>query len=507
MPAELSVTPAPYSPPPLTLLPSQLQDYIDASAEALNVDVGFILLPLLSSLGATIGISRSILLKAGFVQPPNIWTAIIARSGARKSPALEAGCVGVMKCERGLIQQNRQAQEQYEEELAQWQTEKPRNRGPKPESPTILTCVMDDLTMEVLADVLIANPRGVLTHKDELAHLFGSFDQYKNHAKGSDVSRWLSLHNGVFIAVDRRTDNRHHRIWQPRVCICGGIQPKILRRLLITEFFERGLPARFLFAYPPFRQDKWSEATIPDKIRDAALSLSEELWLSQPSRDEHGQPSPKLLSLDGDAKTVFIDFYDECGAATLEAGEQEEAAWSKLTGYGARLALVGQLAHDHNAEVVTGKIMQAACELARWCGKEAVRIYAELAETQEQRERRELIEFIERRGGAVYEREVMQSLTRLKNDKEGTARELTALVKAGRGKWEPVNHSGGGRPARKFRLNRAPISTQFGVSQAKTKNSVDVDSTDIKKTRLPVEREKEFEKNSHQVTTNLREFF
>ncbi|HEU5247020.1 MAG TPA: DUF3987 domain-containing protein, partial [Candidatus Udaeobacter sp.] len=425
------IPPPPYVSPPLTLLPENLQKYVDAAAKALNVDSAFILLPLLSSLGTAIGNSRSIILKQGFAQPPNIWTAIIGRSGSRKSPALEAGCFGVMNHERELMQQNSHARERYENDLAEWHSKKSKERGLKPELPTILTCVTDDLTIEALADLLMTNPRGVLNRKDELAHLFGSFDQYKSHAKGSDVSRWLSLHTGIFLAVDRRSDNRHHRICHPRACITGGIQPKILRRVLTTEFFERGLPARFLFAHPPFRQDKWSETTVPDCVRSAVLDLFQKLWLLQPEHDEHDHAKPKLLRLDSDAKAVFVDFYNECGAASAEAGEQEEAAWCKMTGYATRLALVGHLARDLDSENVTGDTMRAACDLARWSGKEAVRIYAELAETPEQRQRRELIEFIERRGGAIYERELMQSFTRLKNDKSGTERELTALVKAG----------------------------------------------------------------------------
>jgi 5S rRNA maturation endonuclease (ribonuclease M5) len=481
-PAELPLETTPYVPPPLALLPSQLQEHAIAAAESLNVDISFILLPQLSSLGAAIGNSRSIILKSGFVQPPNIWSAIIGRSGARKSPALDAGCFGVMNHERELMQQNKHAREQYESELEEWQSKKPKTRGLKPDSPAILTCVMDDLTIEALADVLIINPHGVLIRKDELAHLFGSFDQYKSHAKGSDVSRWLSLHTGVFLAVDRRTDNRHHRIWQPRVCITGAIQPKVLRRALTEDFFERGLPARFLVAHPPFRQDKWSDATVPGDIKTAALNLFEELWLLQPEKDDSDNPRPKLLHLDPDAKAEFVKFYDECGAAALEADEHGEAAYCKLTAYAARFALVGQLARDPTTEVVTGDVMQAAYELARWCGKEALRIYAELAETREQREQRELIEFIQHRGGAVYERELMQSYTRLKNDKSGTERELVALVKAGRGEWEPVEHGGGpGRPTRKFRLLRSSTSTQFGIPRGKTGISVDVDARGYQK--------------------------
>jgi hypothetical protein len=53
------------------------------------------------------------------------------------------------------------------------------------------------------------------------------------------------------------------------------------------------------------------------------------------------------VRLDADAKEVFVEFYNECGAVTLEAREHEEAAWCKLTGYAARLALIGQLAGVH----------------------------------------------------------------------------------------------------------------------------------------------------------------
>jgi Protein of unknown function (DUF3987) len=480
--------PPPYIPPPLTLLPSVLQEYVIAAAESLTVDVSYILLPLLSSLGAAIGNTRSIILKRGFIQPPIIWTGIIGRSGSRKSPALDKGCFAVMENERGLMRQNKEAMDKYDNDLAEWDAKSNKERGKKPEQPLQCTCLMDDMTLAALADAMQENPRGVLVKKDELSHWFAAFDQYHS-GKGADVSRWLSLHTGVFFGVDRRTDKRRYRIHNPRVCIAGGIQPKVLARVLTEDFFERGLPARFLLANPPMRQDRWNETTIPDDLREAVLELFEELWLLPPEPHD-GDKHPKLLPLDRDAKAVYVAYYNEVGVAAIEADEREEAASCKLTGYAARLALVGQLARDPNATILTGEVMRAACDLARWFGNEATRIYAELAETREQREQRELIEFIERRGGAVYEREVMQSFARLKNDKPGAEQELTALVKAGRGKWEPVEHGGGpGRPTRKFRLLRSSTSTQFGISRGKTGNSVDVDTLNSQKITAPEEPE------------------
>jgi uncharacterized protein DUF3987/CHC2-type zinc finger protein len=491
LPVELPPPPTPYRPPPLTVLPSVLQDYVHAAAESLNVDVSFLFLPMLSAFASAIGNARSILLKRGFVQPPIIWTGIIGRSGERKSPALEAACFAIMEHEQELARQNENALSAYHEELAQWESQSKKVRGAKPREPAWLTCLMDDLTLATLADALHFNPRGVLVKKDELKHWFASFDQFHN-AKGADVTRWLSLHTGVFFGFDRRTDKRSYRIFDPRTNIAGGIQPKVLKQSLTPDFFDQGLPARFLFAHPPFRKDRWTEATVPDDLRQAVRELFEELWLLQPDHDNHGQPCPKLLRLTREAKQIYIDYYNDCGDAALEGDDRAEAAWSKLSGYGGRFALVGQLTCNPQAEEATGEVMQEACSLSRWFGAEAVRIYAELSETTLQREQRELCEFIERRGGAVYEREVMQSFTRLKNDKAGTERELTALVKAGRGEWKPVEHGGGpGRPTRKFHLLRLSTSTQFGISRGKTRNSVDVDVGNGQKTTPAVEPDKE----------------
>jgi hypothetical protein len=472
--------PARYVAPPLDLLPQQLKDYVQAAAESLNVDVSYILLPLLSSLGAAIGNSRSIKLKPGFVQPPVIWTGIIGRSGSRKSPALDKGCFAVMEHERGLMRKNKQEKEIYENDLAEWEAKDKKKRGKKPEPPGPLTCVLDDLTIEALADALTANPHGILVRKDELSHWLASFDQYRN-AKGSDVSRWLTLHSGFFFGLDRRTDHRQYRIAEPRVCLTGGIQPRVLKRALTEDFFERGLPARFLFANPPMRQDRWSEATISDDIREAVLELFEELWLLQPE-DHTGNKRPKRLPLDTDAKAVYVAYYNEVGAAAVQAGEHEEAAWCKLSGYAARLALAGQLARNPQAEVVTGDVMRAACELARWFGNEAVRIYAELAETREQREQRELCEFIERRGGTVTVRDVITYYRPLKNQREKAEQQLNALVKAGRGEWEPVPTTPrGGQPTRKFWLLHTSASAEPYKLRGKTAGSADADTPNSRK--------------------------
>ncbi len=444
--------PAPYVPPPLALLPKVLREYVTAAAHSLNADVSYILLPLLSALGSAIGNSRSILLKPGFIQPPIIWSGIIGRSGSRKSPALDAGCLAVTEHERELMRENKTASSDYDEQLAAWEGKQKKDRGAKPDPPPALTCLMDDLTLAALADAMETNPRGMLVKKDELSNWFAAMDQFHD-GKGADVSRWLSLHTGAFFGLDRKTDRRRSRLFDPRVCITGGIQPAVLSRVLTQDFFERGLPARFLFAAPPARPDKWSESIIDDQLRAALAEVIEKLYWMQPEQVKDGT-RPILLRLASYAKAVFVSYYNECGTAAADEEEREEAAWSKLSGYAARLALVGQCARDPEAEVVTGEVMDAACELARWFGAEAARIYATMSETAEQSNRRRFVEFIERGGGAMRVRDVVTNYRPLKNQTERATQELNALEKAGYGKWELVpSTKNGGKPTRRFRLH------------------------------------------------------
>jgi Protein of unknown function (DUF3987)/BT4734-like, N-terminal domain len=396
-----------YEPPPLDLLPPYLQDYISAESEAANVDTGFVLLPLLSSLGAMIGNSRSILLKSGYAEPPIIWTGLIAGSGEGKSPALRAATYMHGEFEKILITQNRAAKEAFENEKAVWNARGRKEVPPKP--PVQSACLMDDLTMEALAVRLVDNPRGMLVEKDELSQWFASFDQYRD-GKGGDVSKWLSLWSGTRIAIDRK-NSPSIRIMDPRVCLTGGIQPGVLKRALTQDFFERGLVARFILAAPPKRKRLWQEGGASETRRHEAYENLLPLWALQA---EDG--FPKLLPVSGEAKDRYTEFYNECAEQREHIKSGRYTAFlAKLPAQAARLALIGQLAHEPAAVEVRGYAVEAACELARWIGRETQRIYMELAETKEQREERELVAFIKRKGGEVSVRELARGPRRYRN--------------------------------------------------------------------------------------------
>jgi hypothetical protein len=474
--------PPKYSPPPLTLLPSALRDYVQAIAGSLDVDVAFVFLPLLSALAAAIGHSRNLRVKKGFVSPSILWTAIVARSGSKKSPALSATTTFIIERERELARLNAAADTVFEHQHRVWDATPKKERGEEPKPPPRLTGLLDDLTLAVVAPILRDNPRGALVAKDELASWLGSFGQFSQTKGGAaaDVSGWLSLFNGERLLLDRKTNRESHRIFHPRLSITGCIPPSVLSGALTKDFFQRGLPARILFAAPPPRPNVWTDAEVPARLESTTAAIFKRLFALEADEREDGAV-PKELSVAPDGLELFKAFYNRVGHHAVETQENEEAAWSKLTGGAARLALVSHLAHGFDELPVGGPIMEAAVELASWFGHEAERMYASFSEPPETAMCRRLIEFIERRGSIVTVREIADNFRPLKNKTEEIERHLNGMVAIQRGEWLPVPASEkGGRPTRRFRL-----STDTAACPCPGKPEAVQQKTMVSRTRTP----------------------
>jgi hypothetical protein len=237
---------------------------------------------------------------------------------------------------------------------------------------------------------------------------------------------------------------------------------------------------------------EFRKTTVSRELFAEVSALLSKLRQLKPHKDERsGLLMPQLIPLSPEAERIFIEFYNEVGGIIHQSAPRDAAQWSKLIGYSARLALVGQLAHDPDAKEITGEIMKHACALARWFGTEAMRIYAMLAETPEQRGTRMLVEFIKSHGGEVTVRDVYTYYRPLKNKRDEAERRLNALVKEGLVEGVEIKPDGKGRPTVKFRLIQASASAQIPDSRGKTPNCADADKVDSEKITPLVERNAE----------------
>ncbi len=454
-----------FKPFPVEVLPEPLRAFVIQAADAIGCDASFVALPLLSGLASSIGNTHRIELKRGWTEPAIVWAAIVGESGTSKSPAMELALRAIRKRQGAAMKEHAEAMKQYEGALAlyerdsgNWKKSKSKEPPPaKPDAPIADRCWTDDATTEALAVLLQQSPRGLLMVRDELAGWF-NFDRYAGGKGGGDAAKWLEMFGGREMVVDRKGGGM---LYVPRaaVSIAGGIQPATLRRALGQEHRDNGLAARLLLAHPPRKPKKWTEADIQPHTEAALAAVFDRLFGLTMETGDEGDERPRVVTLADDGKWAWVRFYNEHAGEQATLSGDEAAAWSKLEGYAARIALVVHLTRcaagdptiDDRTKVDASSV-SAGVVLARWFGDEARRVYAMLGESDEERALRELVDWIRRKGGTVSVRDLTRGPREYRNA-EKAKKALGELVTLGEGRWEIDTHAGGrGRPVDRFRL-------------------------------------------------------
>lgn len=444
---------------PLDALPGVLRDFVAETAAALGCDPAFVALPTLAATASTIGTTRVVALKSSWREPATVWAAVVARSGTLKSPAFDAAVAPLRRLESDAIAAHGAEHDahgvallHHERELAAWRRDKSGGDPPaKPEAPPRRRFIVADATVEALAPILEANPRGVLLARDELAGWLGGFDAYRN-GRGADAAHWLEFHRGGTLAVDRKTgDKRTIHVRRAAVSVCGTIQPGTLARGLTAEHFDSGLAARLLLAQPPEIVRTWSDRTPARHVIAAYEGIVGEL--ARLDFDADGEPG--ALPLAAGAQAPWVAWYNAHARRQAEAGDDARAAaLAKIEAYAARFGLISALVADPAAREVSADALARGIALADWFAGESDRVYGLLAESDEARELRKLVEWVRRQGAdGVTARDLMSANRAAYPTAEQADAALQGLADAGLGGWEhsPAGPTGG-RPTRRFRV-------------------------------------------------------
>jgi hypothetical protein len=389
----------------------------------------------------------------------------VALSGDKKSPGFELGIDGLAQIQERAFAQYRGALEAHKQSIQGWK--EAGGKGPKPEPPIAKRHIVKDVTVESLAMVLSANPRGVTLARDELAAWMGGFDRYTG-GKGVESAHWLEMHRAGCITIDRKTgDVKNIHVPRAAVSITGTIQPGTLQRVLGNRHYENGLAARLLWAWPPSQPRQWNEEEVDESLLIPVRRVFERLAGLSMGVDSYGVPVPIDLPLTPEGKARWIAFYNEHGAEMRGLGDERlGSAWSKLEGTAARLALldhcVRAAAQDEtllDAAAVDAASIEAAIRLVTWFKYETRRIYGRLAESEDTRDTRKVLEYVRERRGSTKVREMTRAGV-CGGDTARVTAVLERLVKAGMGTWREIaTTKHGGRPTRVFELNPQPQET------------------------------------------------
>lgn len=419
-----------WRPFPVQVLPESVCGFVKELATSLCVDVASVAVAALTVLAAAIGNARRVRLFDDWVEPSILWTLLVSESGNMKGPTLRPVVDPLW---------------QEEDRLAREFDNKQRHHGaPGPRPSEQIGCerrIVMDATIEALAPILRASPRGLLLFSEEGAGWFNSFGEYKK-GRGGDAARWCSLFDAARMTVDRRGgDSPTIRVASGSVSVLAAIQPGLLARCVGDEHRESGLLARCALVMPPALLWQMPKKGVAQSTRNRFAVLVQQL--SQLPFD--GREFVEL-ALEPEVQTAFEEF---ANAHSIEAeflSELEAARHSKARGLAARLGLIVGLARDPGATKISQLDIDAGVAIARWLEAESSRVCTLLFAGESARSLDRLAERIERRGGRVTVREYQNTGPRaLRTSSEAARAALQVLVTAGRARWLREIH--GGRPS------------------------------------------------------------
>jgi DNA polymerase I-like protein with 3'-5' exonuclease and polymerase domains len=452
--------PAPYRSFPVEALPEPIRSFVIQAAASIGCDPVYVALPALSVAASQIGNSRAIRVKRDWYEPSVVWSGIVGYSGTLKSPAFRAAVGPLYRLQRTLIRKFKSDFQEYQKEKDAYDARKAQAKKDKkpfdeeePEKATIARVVTGDVTIEKLAQLLEDNPKGLLVARDELGGWLTSFQRYKGKSGGSDLQNWLELYQAGTIQYDRKTGDRPVVFVQhAAVSVAGGIQPGVLARVLTPEYMDAGLGARILMAMPPRRRKDWTEAEIDPLVKDAYEAMLAQLRELQLDKGEDGEKEPFAVKMTPEAKAVWVDFYRDWARVQESVEGELAAAYSKLEGAAARLALlyhvVSRVGELEDCQPIDPVSIHAGVTLARWFAYEARRIYTALAETEDQKQTRNLVDLLRSWGGSSTVRRLQHASARYKTAEAAEAA-LNGLVGDGLADWsERPAGPRGGRPTR-----------------------------------------------------------
>lgn len=281
------------------LLHPKLSRLIRATAATLPVNPECTYLHYRSVMASIIGTRAKLVIRPGWTEGLNCWTAVLGDPGFKKSPNLK-------KITNPLTTLQAEAQKIYEADLKEyaaqyrlWQKESKDNPElEEPKKPVQREWFTIDSTMESLAPMLRDAPHhGVVAVYDELAGWFGSMDAYRSNS--GDRANWLSLMGGGALKVNRKDTSKNIFVEHTAVSITGATHPDTLDRMMRESKDQNdGLWDRFRFGFGQFVS-----------IRDRGQAFDSNPHFLQLYRNLDALPE-RLYQLTPDAEKLFFEF--EC---------------------------------------------------------------------------------------------------------------------------------------------------------------------------------------------------
>ncbi|MGH2875684.1 MAG: YfjI family protein [Sciscionella sp.] len=385
---------------PVDALPTWLAEQVAAVAEFTQTPTdlaGSIALAALSA--ATAGRAR-VEVRAGWVEPCNLYTAVAMPPGSRKSAVFAAMTAPLLAAETQLRDQLKPviAQAVLAKQTAQRDAEKSANAAAATNSPearadalnqatadalaadeitvpTTPQLIADDVTTEAAAS-LLAEQGGRLAVLSAEGGIFSILaGRYTSGAPSLEV--FLKGHAGDLLRVNRKGRDAEH-IAAPALTLGLAIQPEVLRDIArIPGFRGRGLLARILYALPENTVGHRNARTNPVPTD---VYAADERNLRDRVRTRYDHTEPAALALTAAADETVLALQEAIEPRLAETGDLGHLAdWaSKLTGATVRVAGLLHLAthlRDGRQRPIDSETVEAAARIGHYYTAHALAVF------------------------------------------------------------------------------------------------------------------------------------
>ncbi len=287
----------------MALLPEAFRPWIEDISERMQCPPDFPAVASMVALGSVVGRQITIRPKRedDWQVVPNLWGAVVARSGLLKSPSMVDPLRPVHKLELDGRNDHDRAVQEYEAQKLIAEAEKKHHQeeikkavkqgkdasehaaaavAAEDVAPARRRYIVNDTTVEKLGEIMNPNPRGVLLFRDELTGFLKTMDREGHEA---DRAFYLQAWNGSGRFTYDRIGRGTIDIEAVCVSILGGIQPgplsQYVRRAARGGADDDGLLQRFqLIVWPNVSKSWKNHDRTPDLMaRMKAARVFEEL--------------------------------------------------------------------------------------------------------------------------------------------------------------------------------------------------------------------------------------
>lgn len=324
---------------PIDVFPQDIQSYIIQNQKTLNHSIDYMGASLLWLISLCIGNSCKIEVKTGWRESVNIWIGLIGKAGLGKTPSINAIIFPIEKRNAFEIKY-------YQNQYKKWKEyEKLKDKEKKDHEevlePIRKQFIVNDVTIEALADLHEDNPNGVAVFKDELNGWIKDMNKYK---PGSDLEFWLSCWSGKPATLTRKTAKSSF-IEMPLMPVLGGIQPGIFSQIATSENKDNGFMDRLLLCYPEKEIEYFNKNSISQEVLDwyeGYICNFYDQMKANVLTFKYDSIDSKIVRFNQEAENEWIRIHDMISDMQNSDKENEyvKSMLSKQKSYGPRLALI-----------------------------------------------------------------------------------------------------------------------------------------------------------------------